>query len=168
MTAIEPSEAGVARTAPAAGDYRVAGIALGRFAMIDGRPQDEDWIAAVMVRNFMPGTVPLLSRHGGLAAGYLDTLRAEGPDLRWTAKISPWPDIVEQLRHGHGISIEYVMAYRLPSGQWPAWVTTTTRAVAFPYYLGKTGNGPTLTGVALSVRPAARGSVAWIVRGSDG
>ena len=63
-------------------------------------------MAAEMAARFEPGTVPLLSRHGGVPLGYLDALVAEGQDLRFTGSVSDDPDLVARLPLGVGISIE--------------------------------------------------------------
>jgi hypothetical protein len=151
-----------------ADSYRVAGLAVGRFALVDGRRGDYDWEARMMVEHFKPATVPFLSRHGGLPVGYLDTLRAEGPDLHFTASLVDYPDIIEQLRSGHAISIETVYSPSpLPDGSWPRHVklTSRTHAEQLPNFRGTLRPGPNLIGIALVVRPAARMSVAWLLIG---
>ena len=146
---------------------RVAGVALGRFPMVDGRPQDPDWYAAFLVARFVPDTVPILSRHGGIAAGYLDTLEADGPDLRFGGWIVDYPDIVSRLRRACGVSIETAFGAvpLLGGGHYlPRSTIHRLRQGTEPsHYLGTYREGDQLVGVALSDNPAAPGSCAWIV-----
>jgi hypothetical protein len=72
-------------------------------------------LAGVLVRgvalgsaNFIPATVPVLSRHRGLCIGYVQTLTADGPDLHFTARLSGCPDLRQASDAGWGISIEIV------------------------------------------------------------
>ncbi len=147
-------------TAPASTMQRVAGVLLGRFQLADGRPAREQWEVADMLAHFEPGTVPLLNRHGGLPAGYLDALWAEGRDLHWTGTILPYPDVVEQLRRGAPISLE--STYRGTA----AGATLAAEGVAPRiYFRGTLCDGVNLVGIALEPSPAAAGSIAWLVDG---
>lgn len=148
--------------ASASPTYRVAGVLLGRFDRVDGRRARLEWEAAAMVAAFAPGTVPLLGRHGGLPAGYLDTLRADGADLHFTATIWDYPDIYERLRVSCPISAELVSRGEKP------FVGELPTVVNRHYFRGTLRDGENLVGVALEERPAAVGSVAWIVREGAG
>lgn len=152
---------------PAVGSWRphlrVAGVCLGRFPLVDGRPQDEAWMAQAMVAHFEPGSVPLMSWHGGVPFGSVETLTADGADLHFSGSMLDYPDIIEQLRRGHGISIEIATGYPPPPDGRPRQ-DTHPRREAYPHWTGTLHIGPNLTGVALSERPAAPGSVMWLVR----
>lgn len=142
-----------------AGPLRVGGVAVGRFPMIDGRPQDDAWAALQMVERFEPGTVPILARHRGGPFGTVDTLHHDGPDLHFTGTIVPYPDIIELLRRPHAISIEQAhvgVPYYGPRAHRPAGYRHPFRGELRP--------GINLTAIALSERPATRGSVMWIIR----
>jgi len=147
---------------------RVAGLAVGRFAMLDGRPPDQPWMARSMVANFGPGTVPLLDRHGGQWIGWLDDLRAEDADLRFAGWIEADDALVARLRRGVPVSIECAEGREpLPPGI--DWQIPLGRPIAEsnPAYQGTFGLGMNLLGIAMSDRPAARGSVMWLVVPTD-
>jgi hypothetical protein len=155
---------------------RVAGVAVGRYQMADGRPGDPPEDVAAMVARFAPGTVPILSRHRGVLLGYLDSVTAEhGRDLRFTGEVVEYPDLVERLLAGAGISIETANAEE-PTGiatdsgitesihtQDDATLERGARFVdAHPHWRGVLGVGANLVGLALSDAPAAAGSIAWV------
>jgi hypothetical protein len=144
---------------------RVAGVALGRFALTDGRRADKPRDAAEMVAHFVPDTVPLVFGHGGVLLGYLDSLAAEGADLHFTGTVGGWPDLPDVLRDGRAVSIETVYgAAPLPDGgRYPDELAEP--AVSYSYFVGSVRVGLNLVGIAVLLtgqRPAARGSVVWI------
>jgi hypothetical protein len=116
----------------------------------------------MMVEHFRPGTVPILSSHGGRVLGFLDTLRADGPDLHFTATLTD-RSARERFARGVGISIE--SAWGAPAGQPQPWAPGQSYPIG-PAYAGTLREGPNLVGVALveeGKQPAARGSVAWLI-----
>jgi hypothetical protein len=139
--------------------YRLGGVALGRFALVDGRPADQEWEARLMVERFRPGTVPVLLGHDGPPLGYLTGLRSEGPDLRFFASVLLGPGaMLERLRRG-GVPVSIEVA------DYPPPRREVGRGGPVRYYTGRIEAGPNLVGLALlppGVRPAARGSVAWL------
>lgn len=139
---------------------KIAGIALGSW-LVDGRPGDTPWQVAEMVAGFEPDTVPILSRHGGLAIGYLDTLTSDPTrrNLRFTGAISEYPDIVARLREGAlPISIELSTPHRSSQRADRSRVRADGR-----FFRGRTAApGQMLIGVAFSERPAAPGSLLWL------
>ena len=153
---------------PAEPAHLVAGVAIGRFAMIDGRRQDEPWEALAMVEAFEPDTVPLLTCHGGVPGGYLQTLTADGPDLHLTANLTGDREFVERLRRGAPISLEVCSTYRRDGVLRQHRPEAPYRHEWLPgersYYRGTLRPGPNLVGVAVVEVPAARGSCAWLVR----
>ena len=95
--------------------------------------------------------------------GYLDHAAGRGarPPIHGDAGRLD-PDVIEQLRGGHAISIETAEGVeRLPGATASDDVTWFTDR--YRYFTGTIRQGPNLVGVALSLRPAARGSVAWLV-----
>lgn len=149
----------------------VAGVNIGRFQMIDGRPPDSLEDVGDMVLHFRPGTVPLLTRHSernGRPLGYLDTLQAHDRDLYWTATIElPEDRGVHLRRNGSPVSIETVRTLypRLDGRPHVDGQTIEALSSTHPYWRGKVHYGMTLVGIALSVQAAARGSVMWVVEG---
>jgi hypothetical protein len=137
---------------------RVRGVALGRFMLTDGRPADRPGDAADMVAHFEPDTVPILSRHGGILIGYLDSLAAQGADLHFTGDVTDFPDLIERLRNGGPVSIERSDGgYPRADGVLPPFAWTLPQ-----HFRGRLRIGANLVGVALTTNPAARGSVMWI------
>jgi hypothetical protein len=130
---------------------RVGGIAVGRLLLT----ADD---TAQMVAHFTPDTVPILSRHGGVLLGYLDTLMADGPDLRFTGWCVPYPDLEAGLRHGVPVSIE-TAAMTLEQADTPR--DPGSEPDTYPHFRGTVRLGRTLIGVALADRPMARGSMIW-------
>jgi hypothetical protein len=140
--------------------HRVAGVAVIRFALVDGRPAYQAWQAEEMVAAFIPDTVPLLTRHGGLPIGYLETLHADGADLHFTASVVDEQVVVKILQRGYPVSVEVA---RCPYPGEPARHATSRRDIPpFRYFRGGLAPGSNLVGVALSQRPAAPWSVAWL------
>jgi hypothetical protein len=143
---------------------QVQGIVVARHLLVDGRPSQSRAEIAEMVAAFEPGSVGILSRHGGLAIGSVETLTAEGGrDLRFTGFVVDYPDLVERLRHrAVGISVE-IARPRAP--RWDGRPEPGTELVmtAAPHFRGTLGIGATLIGIALSDNPAAAGSVLWRV-----
>jgi hypothetical protein len=135
---------------------RVAGIATGRYVMIDGRAGDHPDEVAQMVAAFAPDTVPVLTGHGGELLGYLDSLTIEHRrDLRFAGSVSTDdPDVLDRLRMGSGASIETVVGVEPYEGQQPA-------ANTWPHFRGQLRQGQNLVGVALSNNPAAKFSAIW-------
>ena len=139
---------------------RVEGVALGRFAMVDGRPADTAPTVAEIIANFSGGTVPLLTRHGrhgGIAVGYLDTLTADWRDLHFTGTVLDDPDLCAVLRRGCPVSVEYGegLPSRTDGQRWSGQPRHT------PYFVGSYRLGVNLVGVAIlwnGEPPAARGS----------
>lgn len=140
----------------------VAGIALGYLT--DTRPNDELWMTAQMAAHFTPGTVPFLSRHGGVVIGTVDTVTADGRDLHFAGTVVDYPDLVERLRLGSiPVSIETVWGYEpLPAGVHDPDLSEPL-SVTKPSFTGTLRLGTNLVGIALSERPAARGSIVWRV-----
>lgn len=140
----------------------VRGVLIGRFPLADGRPGDTREAIAEMVAAFEPGTVPILSKHGGLPVGYLDTLEpwdAKGWDLAFTGSVAPYPDLVERLARGVNVSSEQL---------YPAWAHSLgwmpPARVWREHFTGTRTDGYQLIGVAALLRgerPAARGS--WMM-----
>ena len=134
----------------------VRGVLIGRFRLIDGRPGDTADAIAQMCEDFQPGTVPILSRHGGLWIGTLDTLTpwdAVGCDLAFTGTVSEYPDLIERLRRGVSVSSEQLYPPFVDTTGWP-----TVDPARRSYFTRKWNGGYQLCGVAISEAPAARGS----------
>jgi hypothetical protein len=127
--------------------------------MADSRPPDEEWETRLIAARFQVATVPVLYGHDGPPLGYLDRLRSDGPDLHWTATVVLGPGtLLERLRRG-GVPVSIEVA------EWPPPRRGVGRGGPVRYYAGRVEAGPNLVGVALlppGVRPAARGSVAWL------
>jgi hypothetical protein len=141
------------------GRVRVAGVAIGRYALRDGRPGDTSEMVADMVAHFAPG-VPILLKHGGVPIGTIDSVVAEhGRDLRFTGEVVDYPDVVERLRKGVPVSIELVEGVEPTPG-------VVTRDAEFtdthPHWRGQVALGWNLIAVALSDSPAAPGSLMWV------
>jgi hypothetical protein len=157
--AVRPPAAGLTATR-----VQAHGTALGRFMLIDGRPADHAWQVAEMVANFRPGTVPILSRHGGFAIGEVETLTADWRDLRFTGTLMPFPDLIERLqREWLPISIETVEGVhpRL-DGRRHSDEATRPLSESKPWFRGVIDYGYNLVGIALTDRPAAPGSYLWL------
>jgi hypothetical protein len=145
---------------------RVRGIALGRFRLIDGRRSDTPAEAAEMVAAFVPGTVPILTRHRGLSVGTVDSLRADGADLHFSGTVVDYPDLVERLRRGVGISIEPCLCEPARGWRRVGEADPVPLSVSHPYFTGTVRIGTNLIGIAISDNPAARQSVMWSERES--
>lgn len=140
---------------------RVSGVALGRFTTRTGPPARSEDVAAI-VANFVPGTVPILWRHGGLRIGVLDTLLADWLDLRFTGTIVEYPELVARLAGGSiPVSTETVLGdIALPEGvSYPD--ATPPMSVSRPHFTGIIRYGRNLVGLALVENPLARGSILW-------
>jgi hypothetical protein len=141
----------------------VRGVLLGRFRLTDGRPGDTREAITEMVAAFEPGTVPILSRHGGLWIGHLDTLRpwdAYAGDLYYTGTVTAYPDLVERLQSGVAVSSEQCYPPWDEALGWPGAPHKGRR----DYFSGKRTGSYQLIGVALLLngeQPAARGS--WMM-----
>jgi hypothetical protein len=144
---------------------RVAGVAVGSFGMVDGRPADTAATVAEIVANFRNGTVPLLTRHGGIPVGYLSTLEAGGPlrrDLAFTGEVLDDEELGAVLRRGCPVSVEYGegLPARSDGGRWSGQPRHS------PYFVGRYRLGMNLVVIAIlwnGEQPAARGSVVWSV-----
>jgi hypothetical protein len=138
------------------GPITVRGVLIGRFRLIDGRPGDTREAIAEMVAAFEPGTVPVLSRHGGLLIGRLDTLQPwdrEGLDLAFTGHVCPYPDLAARLRRGVAVSSEQLY----PESDWSLPWMPAPRAWR-QHFTGRRSAGYQLIGIAVTDAPAARGS----------
>ena len=132
----------------------VRGVLVGRFP-VNGHPGDTPEMVASMVAAFKPSTVPIVNEHGGPFLGWLDTLApwdAVACDLAFTGTITEADDALRwRLLAGVYASSEMFS---------PSLVVNEDRGVRVSrtYYRGDRCEGWTLTGVAIVVRPASRGS----------
>lgn len=162
MTLLAIGEPASASTRAHFATVAVEGVALGRFTMADGRPGDTAWQATETVEHFAPGTVPILTRHDGLWLGDVATLRADGPDLRFTGAVLVDDELEARLRRGVPISVAFVEAFaRRWDGQPRAGQVASLEARK-PCFRGAIGPGRNLVEIAIEDRPAARGSFMWI------
>jgi hypothetical protein len=139
----------------------IVGVAFGRFTMTDFRDRDYDWQAAQTVENFTPGSVPILTRHGGERIGDVETLTADGSDLRFTGWVMGDPDLIARLRRGVSISPAFVEVTtpRYDGTPQPGSLSRPL-AVTHPHFDGVLGPGRSIVEIAIEERPAAR--LSWM------